>query len=80
MFLLAFESSCDDTSVALLRDEELVSMHTHTQLEHIETLGVVPEIAARLHADHIFELITKVLKDGRIALADIDVFAATSEP
>lgn len=64
MYLLAFESSCDDTSVALLRDDTLISMHTHTQLEHIQTLGVVPEVAARLHADHIFNLITEVLKDA----------------
>ncbi len=63
MYLLAFESSCDDTSVALLRDDELVSMHTHTQLEHIRTYGVVPEVAARLHADYIFDLIDKVLHD-----------------
>ena len=80
MYLLAFESSCDDTSVALLHDEELISMHTHTQIEHIQTLGVVPEIAARLHADHIFDLITKVLQDAGITLTDIDIFAATSEP
>lgn len=80
MYLLAFESSCDDTSVALLRDDTLISMHTHTQLEHIQTLGVVPEVAARLHADHIFDLITKVLTEGGIELDAIDVFAATSEP
>jgi N6-L-threonylcarbamoyladenine synthase len=80
MYLLAFESSCDDTSVALLRDDALVSMHTHTQLEHIQTLGVVPEVAARLHADHIFDLITRVLTDGGIELDAVDVFAATTEP
>lgn len=80
MYLLAFESSCDDTSVALLRDEELVSMHTYTQLEHIKTYWVVPEVAARLHADHIFDLIGKVMTDGGITLNDIDIFAATSEP
>jgi N6-L-threonylcarbamoyladenine synthase len=80
MYLLAFESSCDDTSVALLRNEELISMHTHTQSEHIATMGVVPEVAARLHADNIFELITLVLHDGKITLDEIDVFAATSEP
>lgn len=80
MYLLAFESSCDDTSVALLRDDVLISMHTHTQIEHIQTLGVVPEVAARLHADHIFDLITRVLTDGWIELSAIDVFAATSEP
>ncbi len=80
MYLLAFESSCDDTSVALLKDDILVSMHTHTQLEHIATLGVVPEVAARLHADYIFDLITKVLTDAWIELNAIDVFAATTEP
>jgi N6-L-threonylcarbamoyladenine synthase len=80
MYLLAFESSCDDTSVALLRNEELISMHTYTQVEHIATMGVVPEIAARLHADHIFDLITLVLTEGNIQLSDINFFAATSEP
>ena len=80
MYLLAFESSCDDTSVALLKNGELISMHTHTQAEHIKTLWVVPEVAARLHADHIFDLITKVLSDAWIMLENIDVFAATSEP
>lgn len=80
MYLLAFESSCDDTSVALLKNGELVSMHTHTQAEHIKTLWVVPEVAARLHADHIFDLITKVLSDAWITLENIDIFAATSEP
>jgi N6-L-threonylcarbamoyladenine synthase len=62
MYLLAFESSCDDTSVALLRDDELICMKTHTQLEHIATEGVVPETAARLHANHVFELLEEVLK------------------
>lgn len=80
MYLLAFESSCDDTSVALLRDEELVCMKTHTQLEHIATAGVVPETAARLHANHIFGLLTEVLTAWNITIADIDIFAATSEP
>ncbi|MFA6080018.1 MAG: tRNA (adenosine(37)-N6)-threonylcarbamoyltransferase complex transferase subunit TsaD [Candidatus Gracilibacteria bacterium] len=80
MYLLAFESSCDDTSVALLRDDELICMKTHTQLEHIATEGVVPETAARLHANHVFELLEEVLKIGTITLKDIDIFAATSEP
>ena len=78
--ILAFESSCDDTSVALLRDGVLVSMHTHTQTQHIETLGVVPEAAARLHADHIFPLVQKVLDDAAIGLADVDMYACTSHP
>jgi len=80
MYLLAFESSCDDTSIALLRDDVLICMKTHTQIEHIATEGVVPETAARLHANHVFELLEEVLKIWNITLKDIDVFAATSEP
>lgn len=80
MYLLAFESSCDDTSIALLQDEVLVCMKTHTQLEHIATAWVVPETAARLHANHVFELLDEVLKIWDITLKDVDVFAATSEP
>lgn|GEM_PF-701890 len=80
MYLLAFESSCDDTSIALLRDDELICMKTHTQLEHIETAGVVPETAARLHANHVFSLLAEVLEIGKVTLAEIDIFAATSEP
>lgn len=80
MYLLAFESSCDDTSVALLKDDELICMKTHTQLEHIATAGVVPETAARLHANHIFDLLTEVLAAWNITVGDIDIFAATSEP
>lgn len=80
MYLLAFESSCDDTSVALLKNDTLVSMATHTQKEHIVTLGVVPEIAARLHADFVFELTTKVLQEWWVSLDNIDVFAVTNTP
>ncbi len=80
MYLLAFESSCDDTSVALLKNDTLISMVTHTQKEHIATLGVVPEIAARLHADFIFELTTRVLQEWWINLDDIDIFVVTNTP
>ena len=80
MYLLAFESSCDDTSVALLKNGELVSMHTHTQTEHIATLGVVPEIAARLHAEYVFDLIDEVLGEIGIQITDVDIFFFLFEP
>ena len=80
MYILAFETSCDDTSVALMRDRELVTMSTRTQLEHDATGGVVPEVAARSHANAIFPCIDDVLSDGNISLTDIDIFACTARP
>lgn len=80
MYILAFETSCDDTSVALMRDRELVSMSTRTQLEHDITGGVVPEVAARSHANAIFPCIDDVMRESGISLADIDVIACTARP
>jgi N6-L-threonylcarbamoyladenine synthase len=80
MYILAFETSCDDTSVALMRDRELVAMSTRTQLEHDATGGVVPEVAARSHANAIFPCIDDVLRESGIELMDIDVFACTARP
>jgi N6-L-threonylcarbamoyladenine synthase len=64
MYILAFETSCDDTSVALMRENELIAMSTRTQLEHDITGGVVPEVAARSHANAIFPCIEDVLKES----------------
>jgi N6-L-threonylcarbamoyladenine synthase len=81
MYILAFETSCDDTSVALLRDDILISMSTHTQLEHDVTGGVVPEVAARSHANAIFPCIDEVLwKSDGVSLEQIDYFACTERP
>lgn len=78
--ILAFESSCDDTSVSLLRGHEVLSMHTYTQIEHKKTQWVVPEIAARLHANKVFEMLQNCLDEAQMALDDIHEIACTSEP
>jgi N6-L-threonylcarbamoyladenine synthase len=80
MYILAFETSCDDTSVAVMRDRELLSMSTRTQLEHDATGGVVPEVAARSHANAIFPCIADALRDAEIGLSDIDIIACTRSP
>jgi N6-L-threonylcarbamoyladenine synthase len=80
MYILAFETSCDDTSVALMRDTELVFMSTRTQLEHDVTWGVVPEVAARSHANAIFPCIQDVLREWWITLENIDLIACTEKP
>ena len=80
MYILAFETSCDDTSVAIMKDRELIAMSTRTQLEHDATGGVVPEVAARSHANAIFPCIDDVLSDSGLTLTDIDVIACTRSP
>ncbi len=80
MYILAFETSCDDTSVAVMWDDKCISLSTRTQLEHDATGGVVPEVAARSHANAIFPCIDDALRDARITLDQIDVFACTDRP
>jgi N6-L-threonylcarbamoyladenine synthase len=80
MYILAIETSCDDTSVAILQDDILVAMSTRTQLEHTTTGGVVPEVAARSHANAIFPCIHDALYTAGITLTDIDLIACTRSP
>ncbi|MDD2891701.1 MAG: tRNA (adenosine(37)-N6)-threonylcarbamoyltransferase complex transferase subunit TsaD [Candidatus Gracilibacteria bacterium] len=81
MYLLAFETSCDDTSIAIFRNRELIAMKTRSQIrEHNETKGVVPEVAARLHANNIFGVLEEVLKEANITLNGINKIACTESP
>ncbi len=80
MYILAFETSCDDTSVAVMKDDICIALSTRTQLEHSTTGGVVPEVAARSHANAIFPCIEDALRDANIELDDIDLIACTEKP
>ncbi|MCH8518636.1 tRNA (adenosine(37)-N6)-threonylcarbamoyltransferase complex transferase subunit TsaD [Candidatus Gracilibacteria bacterium] len=81
MKILAFETSCDDTSIALFENEKLVSMHTKSQIKlHNKTGGVVPEVASREHANVIFDVLDDVLKEWGVMLQDIDYIAVTTHP
>lgn len=80
MKILAFETSCDDTSVAILENDRVVAMSTRTQLEHDATGGVVPEVAARSHANAIFPCLEDTLQEADISIDDIDYIACTREP
>lgn len=80
MYILAFETSCDDTSVAIMRDDQCLTLSTRTQMEHDETGGVVPEVAARSHANAIFPCLETVLQETGLDLQDIDLIACTDHP
>ena len=80
--VLGIESSCDDTSIAVLKDgNELLSMVKKSQVDlHRDFGGVVPEIAARGHTESIFPVLHKALEDAQIELKDVDLIAATCGP
>ena len=83
--LLAIESSCDETAVAIIRrGEGCVSLLTSlisSQIEsHREFGGVVPEVACRNHAQRIRPLVEQALVDAGVTIDDIDTFAATRGP
>ena len=81
MKILAFETSCDDTSIAIFQDEKLLAMNTDSQIKiHNQTGGVVPEVAAREHANVIFDVLQKTLDDAQTTLDDIDYIWVTTNP
>jgi N6-L-threonylcarbamoyladenine synthase len=81
MLILAFETSCDDTSIALFKDSTLLAMDTASQIKiHNITGGVVPEVAAREHANQIFDVLSNVLELSKYQLEDIDYLAVTTNP
>jgi N6-L-threonylcarbamoyladenine synthase len=84
--ILAIESSCDETAVAILRGEiggraEILASEVASQIEiHREHGGVVPELASRNHALALRPLVEKALADAGMDVRDIDVFGATTGP
>ena len=79
--LLALETSCDETAVAILRDGKLLSSEVASQIaEHEKFGGVVPEVASRNHLVHAPRLLERATRDAKIDISQIDAFAATSGP
>jgi N6-L-threonylcarbamoyladenine synthase len=78
--ILAIETSCDETAVAILRKNQLLASEVASQTEHEAYGGVVPEVASRNHLVHAPRLLEKALGLAGIALSEVDAFAATSGP
>jgi N6-L-threonylcarbamoyladenine synthase len=80
--VLGIESSCDETAAALVRsDRTVLAQHIASQDDaHRPYGGVVPEIAARAHAERLAPLIEETLADAGMSLADVDAVAATAGP
>ncbi len=85
MLLLAFESSCDETSAAVIRAEgrsiEIQSNIVASQVAtHALYGGVVPEIASRAHTESISRITYQALEQAGVTMAEIDAVAVTAEP
>ena len=81
MRILAIETSCDETGVAVVEDGRRVRANViGTQLAHQATGGIVPEVAAREHLRAIDPITDAALRDAGITLRDVDAVAATVGP
>ena len=80
--ILGLESSCDETAAAIVRSDRTILSHALAGQEdhHRAFGGVVPEIAARAHAELMTPLVETALADAGLSLNDIDAIAATAGP
>lgn len=80
--VLGIESSCDETAVALVTsDRRILAQRIASQeAEHAPYGGVVPEIAARAHAERLAPMLEGVMGDAGLELSDVDAIAATAGP
>ena len=80
-YILAIESSCDDTSCAVMDSEfKVLSNVTASQSVHAEYGGVVPELASRAHQSNIIPVVDKALKDAAVDKHDLKAVAFTRGP
>ena len=80
IYILAIETSCDDTSCAVLNGDRLISQITATQEIHEQYGGVVPELASRDHQKNILPVVDLALKKAGILLSDLSAIAITRGP
>ncbi|MFQ5627614.1 MAG: tRNA (adenosine(37)-N6)-threonylcarbamoyltransferase complex transferase subunit TsaD [bacterium] len=80
MYILAIETSCDETSAAVLNDGRIQSNIIASQDEHIVYGGVVPELASRAHIAKIVSVVDTALQKGDRKLDQIELVAATYGP
>ncbi len=80
VFILAIESSCDDTAAAVLHNNKVLSNVVANQLIHAEYGGVVPELASRAHQQNIVPVIDAALQKANIQKEQLSAIAFTQGP
>lgn len=79
-FILGIESSCDDTSAAVLKNDTILANLIAGQKVHENYGGVVPELASRAHLQNIVPVVDAALKKAGVSLSDLDAIAFTKGP
>ena len=80
VIILGIESSCDDTSAAVIKDGVMLSNVIASQKVHEVYGGVVPELASRAHQQHIVPVVSEAIRQAGISKTDIDAIAFTRGP
>ena len=80
IYILAIESSCDDTSVAILENDKVLSNVVANQDIHTKYGGVVPELASRAHQQNIVPVVQQALEQANIDKKELNVIAFTRGP
>jgi N6-L-threonylcarbamoyladenine synthase len=80
VYILAIESSCDDTSCAVLCNDRVLSNLVASQHIHAQYGGVVPELASRDHQKNIVPVVESALKNADVSLAQLSAVAVTQGP
>ena len=81
MIILGIDTSCDDTSVAVLENRKILSNVVSSQVSlHSRFGGIVPEIASRKHAELIDRVYEQALDEARCTIADVEAIAVTQGP
>src|SRR3954470_8201704 len=81
MIILAIETSCDETSIAILENKKVLSNITVSQiLEQQKYGGVMPSLAAKLHIKNIQQVLTRALNEAKKPPLEVDYIAYTEKP
>jgi N6-L-threonylcarbamoyladenine synthase len=80
IFILAIESSCDDTSAAVLQNDNVLSNIVANQSVHVDFGGVVPELASRAHQQNMIPVVDKAIKKAGVKKSQLNAIAFTQGP
>ena len=80
IYILGIESSCDDTSAAILKNDKVLSNIVSNQKVHEKYGGVVPELASRAHLSNIVPVVDTAIKESKVAIDNISAIAYTLGP
>ncbi|MCT4664123.1 MAG: tRNA (adenosine(37)-N6)-threonylcarbamoyltransferase complex transferase subunit TsaD [Flavobacteriales bacterium] len=80
IIILAIETSCDDTSVSIIKDRKILSNIVANQAVHEKYGGVVPELASRAHMQNMVPVLQEAMNEANLPLEEIDAIAYTKGP